>query len=145
MDDNEQTGPIDWILIEAPGHEVTGVLVPPLLDLVNNHLVRILDALVIVKRGDGDFDALTTDQLDDALGVGDIGQLAGASSGLLSPEDAAAAAAALQSDSLGLVIVYENLWSKPFADALRGRGGQLVARGQIETQTIVEVLDALGA
>ena len=144
MDDSDGTGPIDWILLEAPGHEVTGGLIPPLLDLVNNHLVRILDALVIVKRGEGDFDALTSDQLDGALGVGDLGPLAGASSGLLSAEDAAAAAAALQPNSLGLVIVYENLWSRPFAKAVRARGGQLVARGQIETQSIVEVLDALG-
>ena len=145
MDDNEQTGLIDWVLLEVPGHEVTGGLVPPLLDLVNQHLVRILDALVIVKLGEGEFDALTTDQLDDALGVGDIGVLAVASSGLLSPEDAAAAAGALAPNSLGLVIMYENLWSKPFAEAVRTRGGQLVARGQIETQAIVDVLDALGA
>jgi hypothetical protein len=114
------------------------------LDLVNNHLVRILDGLVLVKRGEGDFDAFTSDQIDPTV-VGDIGPLAGVSSGLLSRDDAAAAAAAMQPNSIGLLIVYENLWSKPFAAAVRKRGGQLVARGSIDTKDITDVLDALGA
>ena len=144
MDDTDESGAIDWVLIEAPGPQMKGDLVPPLLDLVNNHLVRILDGLVLVKRGEGDFDAFTSDQIDPTV-VGDIGPLAGVSSGLLSRDDAAAAAAAMQPNSIGLLIVYENLWSKPFADAVRKRGGQLVARGSIDTKDIIDVLDALGA
>jgi hypothetical protein len=139
--DNDETGAIDWVLIE--GHkEIDGELVPPLLDLVDRRLIRILDALVLIKRSDDDFDALTTSQLDPEQ-VGDIGALAGASSGLLSEEDAAAAA--LQPGNIGLLIVYENLWSLPFATAARKAGGQLVARGPIDTQAIVATLDALEA
>ena len=141
MSDIEATGEIDWLLIE--GHkEINGELVPPLLDLVDRRLIRILDALVLVKRSDDDFDALTTSELDPEQ-VGELGALAGASSGLLSDEDAAAAAAALQPGSLGLLIVYENLWSLPFAIAAREAGGQLVARGHVDTQAIVSALDAL--
>ena len=99
---------------------------------------------MLVKRGEGDFDALTTDDLDPAQ-VGDLGALAGASSGLLDPDDAAAAAAAMSPNSLGLLIVYENLWSLPFGIAVRKAGGQLVAQGHIPTQAIVAALDALEA
>jgi hypothetical protein len=144
MSDTDESGTIDWVLVEAPGAQMKGDLVPPLLDLVNNHLVRILDGLVLIKRGEGDFDALTSDQIDPNV-VGDIGPLAGVSSGLLSRDDAAAAAAAMQPNSVGLLIVYENLWSKPFAAAVRSRGGQLVARGSVDTKDIIDVLDALGA
>ena len=91
--DIEQTGTIDWFLLEAHDKEINGELVPPLLDLVDRRLIRIIDVLVLVKRGEGDFDALTTSELDPAQ-VGDLGALAGASSGLLSDEDAADAAAA---------------------------------------------------
>ena len=117
---------------------------PPLLDLVDRRLIRILDVVVLVKRGEGDFDALTTVDLDPAQ-VGDLGALAGASSGLLDPDDAAAAAAAMTPNSLGLLIVYENLWSLPFGIAARKAGGQLVAQGHIPTQAIVAALDALEA
>jgi hypothetical protein len=144
MTDIEETGTIDWFLIEAPDKQMTGELVGPLLDLVDRRLIRILDALIIVKRGDGDFDALTTGDLDPAQ-VGDLGPLAGASSGLLSAEDAAGAAEIMTPNSLGLCIIYENLWSLPFTIAARKAGGQLVASGRIPTQALVAALDAADA
>jgi Family of unknown function (DUF6325) len=144
MPDMAETGAIDYLLIEAPGKKIDGALVPPLLDLVDRRLIRILDALIIVKRGDGDFDVLTTSDLDPAQ-VGDLGALAGASSGLLDADDAAAAAGALQSGSLGLLLVYENLWSLEFGVAARKAGAQLVAYGHIPTQALVAALDALEA
>jgi hypothetical protein len=139
-----ETGAIDYLLIEAPGKKIDGALVPPLLDLVDRHLIRILDALVIVKRGEGDFDVLTTADLDPAQ-VGDLGALAGASSGMLDADDAAAAAGVLQSGSLGLLLVYENLWSLEFGIAARKAGAELVAYGHIPTQALVAALDALEA
>jgi hypothetical protein len=142
MSDMQETGAIDWLLIEAQGKEMTGELVPPLLDLVDRRLIRILDVLILVKRGEGDFDALTTSDLDPGK-VGDLGALAGASSGLLADDDAAEAAALMTPNSLGLLIVYENLWSLPFGVAARKAGGQLVAQGHIPTQAIVAALDLL--
>jgi hypothetical protein len=144
MSELADTGAIDWLLVEARGKEINGELVPPLLDLVDRRLIRILDVLVLVKRTDDDFDALTTSELDPAQ-VGDLGELAGASSGLLSDEDAAAAAATLAPGSLGLLIVYENLWSLPFAVAARKAGGQLIGQGHIPIQAIVAALDAVEA
>ena len=92
MQDIHETGAIDWLLVEAHDRKLTGELIPPLLDLVDKRLIRIIDALVLVNRGDGDFDALTTSDLDTEQ-VGELGALAGASSGLLSKDDAAEAAA----------------------------------------------------
>jgi hypothetical protein len=115
-----------------------------LLDLVDRRLIRLLDVLVIVKRGEGDFDALTSAELDPDK-VGDLGALRGASSGLLSGDDAAAAAEVMSPSSLGLLIVYENLWSLPFGIAARRAGGQLVARGSVPTQAILASLDSIDA
>jgi len=144
MSDVEETGAIDWLLVEARGKELNGELVPPLLDLVDRRLIRILDVLVLVKRADDDFDALTTAELDPEQ-VGDLGALSGASSGVLSDDDAAAAAAVMQPGSIGMLIVYENLWSLPFALAARKAGAQVVAQGHIPTQAILAALDALEA
>jgi hypothetical protein len=142
MSEIEETGAIDWLLIGAQGKQMTGELVPPLLDLVDRRLIRILDLVVLVKRQEGDVDVLTTADLDPAK-VGDLGALAGASSGVLSAEDAAEAAALMQPDSLGLLVVYENLWSIPFAVAARKAGGQLLAQGHIPTQALIAALDLL--
>jgi hypothetical protein len=142
MNDIEEVGAIDWFLIAAQDKEINGELIPPLLDLVDRRLIRIIDVLIIVKRDEGDFDALTTSDLDTKQ-VGDLGGLAGASSGLLSADDAAEAAALMQPNSIGLMIVYENLWSVAFAVAARQAGGQLLAQGHIPIQAIVAALDAL--
>jgi hypothetical protein len=96
----------------------------------------------ILLGGQGDFDALTTSDLDPQQ-VGDLGALAGASSGVLCEDDAAAAAGAMTPNSIGLLIVYENPWSLPFAVAARKAGGQLVASGHIPTQALVAALDDL--
>ena len=142
MNDIHEMGAIDWFLIEAPDREMTGELVAPLLDLVDRRLIRIIDVLILVKRGEGEFESLTTADLDVGK-VGDLGALAGASSGLLSDDDATEAASLMQPNSIGLFIVYENLWSVPFAVAARKAGGQLVAHGYIPTQALVAALDAV--
>jgi hypothetical protein len=100
--------------------------------------------LIVIKRREGDFDVLTTSDLDPAA-TGDLGPLAGASSGLLSDDDAREAASALEPDSAGLLLVYENLWSVPFAVAARKAGGQLVASGRIPVQAMLAALDAAEA
>ena len=144
MNEIDETGTIDWFLIEFHGKELNGELVPPLLDLVDRRLIRVLDALIVIKAADGSFQTLTSQDLDPDQ-VGDLGALAGASSGLLTDDDAAAAASVLDADAAGLLLVYENLWSVPFAVATRKAGGQLVAGGRVPVQAILAQLDALQA
>ena len=143
MIDIEQTGTIDWLMVEFPGSkEVNGELVPPLLDLVDRRLIRVLDAVMLVKEADGSLQTLTTNDLDPQQ-VGNLGALAGASSGLIDDEDASTAGEILEPGSAALLLVYENLWSLPFARAARTVGGQLVASGRIPVQAILARLDAL--
>ena len=143
MIDIEQTGTIDWLMVEFPGSkEVNGELVPPLLDLVDRRLIRVLDAVMLVKEADGSLRTLTTNDLDPQQ-VGNLGALAGASSGLIDDEDASTAGEILEPGSAALLLVYENLWSLPFARAARTAGGQLVASGRIPVQAILARLDAL--
>jgi hypothetical protein len=142
MNEIEETGTIDWLVVEFPGTQITGALVPPLLDLVDRRLIRLLDALIVIKRSDGTFESLTSQELDPAQ-VGELGALAGVSSGLLTDEDAEAAASVLEPDTAALLLVYENLWSIPFAVAARRAGGQVVSSGRIPVQAILARLDAL--
>jgi hypothetical protein len=118
--------------------------VPPLLELVDRRLIRILDALILIKRADGSFDVLTTEELDPSQ-VGELGELRGASSGLLGDDDAENAASVLDPDTAALFLVYENMWSVPFAVAARKAGGQVVAGGRVAIQAILAQLDALEA
>lgn len=142
MTDFDEMGAIDYIVVAFDRREMTGELVPSLLDLVDRRLIRILDVLIVLTSADGSFEMLTTDQLDPAV-VGDLGALAGASSGLFDAEDAAQIAAIMQPETGALVLMYENLWSAPFAAAVRTAGGKLIARGHITGEALVAALDAL--
>jgi hypothetical protein len=144
MTEIDDIGAIDSLLIEFKGKEINGELIPPLLDLVDRRLIRVLDALILIKAPDGTVQTLTSNDLDPQQ-VGNLGALVGASSGLLDDDDAAAAASILEPDSAGLMLVYENLWSIPFAVAARQAGGQLIANTHIPVQAVLARLDALEA
>lgn len=142
MNDLENTGAIDYVVVELPRQHVTGDLIPSLLDLVDRELIRILDVLIVTASDDGSHQVLEPGDIDSSF-ADEIEQLAGASSGLLGEEDAAAIADVMQHGHGAMAIVYENLWSLPFAQAARAAGGQVISIGHIPTQALLSVLDSL--
>jgi hypothetical protein len=59
----------------------------------------------------------------------------------LTEDDYAEAGAALQPGCAAAILVYENRWAAPFAEAVRRSGAQLVSSGRIPFETLVEALD----
>ena len=143
-DDLDQTGPIDYLMVEFPGNRMTGEAFPLLVDLVDRGLVRILDLVFVRKDTDGSLVGL---ELKDFDGDGelDMSVFEGAWSGLLGDEDIQEAGDVLQPGSSGGILVYENVWATPFAAAVRRSGGQLVASGRLPVQAVLAALDAIEA
>lgn len=136
----EELGPIDYLIVEWPDRQPSGEAAPLLADLVDRGLIRIIDLAFIAKGEDGSVTLLDIAALADESGP--LGDLVGASSGLLSEEDAEEAATALEPGTSAAVLIYENLWAAPFAVALRRSGAQLVANGRIPVQALLAALDA---
>jgi len=141
--DAYELGPIDYLLIEWTDRQPTGEAVPHLIDLVDRGLIRILDLAFIAKGEDGSVAAL---ELADVAGeVEAFAAFEGAASGLVSDEDIAEAGAALASGTSAALLVYENRWAAPLANALRNSGAQLVASGRIPVENVLTALDAAEA
>ena len=140
-EDLDQTGPIDYLVVEFPGNRMNGKAFPLLVDLVDRGLIRILDLVFVRKELDGSVAGL---ELSDLNGDGalDLSVFEGASSGLLGEDDIAEAGEAVQPGSSAGILIYENVWAAPFAAAVRDSGGQLVASGRIPIQAILAALDA---
>ena len=136
----EEMGPIDYLIVEWPDGQPTGEAAPILVDLVDRGVIRVIDLAFLSKGEDGSVTILDIDSL--AEQSGSLNELVGASSGLLSEEDAEEAATALDPGSSAAILVYENRWAGPFAAALRRSGAQLVANGRIPVQAILAALDA---
>jgi hypothetical protein len=139
----DEMGPIDYLLVEWPGRQPTGEAAPHLIDLVDRGLIRILDLVFLHKDEDGSLARLEISDLGDQVEA--FADFEGASSGLLSDEDADEAASALEPGTSAALLVYENRWAAPFASALRRSGGQLVATGRIPIQAMLAALDAADA
>lgn len=137
----DETGPIDYLVVEFPNNGMTGEAFPLLLDLVERGIIRILDLVFVTKRDDGSVAGIAIADLD---GDGDLDLAAfeGASSGLLGQDDLDEAGAAIEPGSSAGILVYENVWAAPFAAALRRGGAQLVASGRIPIQAVLGALDA---
>jgi hypothetical protein len=140
MEELEEMGPIDYVVIEWPGRQPKGEAAPIVVDLVERGIIRVLDLAFIAKAEDGSVAGLQIKDLGEQ--VEELKLFEGASSGLLTDEDTAEAAEALEPGTSAALIVYENRWAAPFASAVRRSGGQLVASGRIHVQAVLAALEA---
>jgi hypothetical protein len=141
VEEVDELGPVDWIVVEFPGSRFNGQIAPVLLDLVERDLVRVLDLLVLKKDDDGSLEAFELSDLDQ----GEIGELRTYESELamlLSEGDVTSLGAAIEPGSSAAVLVWENTWAAPFASAVRRSGGQLVASGRIPIQALLAAIEA---
>jgi hypothetical protein len=135
-----EMGPIDYVIVEWPGRQPNGEAAPHLIDLVDRGLIRIIDLAFIAKGEDGSVARLEIADLGGEVAA--FAEFEGASTGLLSEEDADEAANALEPGTSAALLVYENTWAAPFAAAVRRSGGELVASGRIPAQDLIDALDA---
>ncbi len=143
VDELDEMGPIDYILVEWPGRQPNGEVAPHLVELVDRGLIRILDLAFIAKAEDGSVAGL---EVADVGGeVAELTVFEGAASGLLSEADIEEAGGALEPGTSAALLVFENRWAAPFATAVRKSGGQLVASGRIPIQAFLAALDAAEA
>ena len=136
----DELGPVDYLVVEFPGSNFTGEILPELASLVERGIVRVLDLVLIKKEEDGSFEAFEFDDVEAGL-LGDVRELERDFAELLSEDDVAAVVEALEPGSTAGLLVYENLWAAPFASAVRRSGGQLVASGRIPVQALLGALE----
>ncbi len=140
-DDLEETGPIDYLVIQFSVERATGEGMPILLDLVDRGIIRVLDMVFLRKNADGLVARLSMADLDE-LGFHALAAFDGAASGLVGDDDVEEAGALLEPGSVAGIVVYENSWAARFGAALRRGGAQLLAGGRIPVQAILAALDA---
>jgi len=136
----DELAPVDWIVVEFPGSRFNGEIAPAMADLVDRGIVRVLDLLLLRKDADGSVDAYELSDLDDSE-VGELRAYAGDLATVLSEDDVAAAAAAVEPGNTAALLVWENTWAAPFVSGVRRSGGQLVASGRITAQALLDAVE----
>jgi len=137
-------GPVEYIIVGFPGSKFNGAIAPELAKLIDSGMIRILDLAVISKDESGEVASFEFDQLEELAPFAD---LEGEVGGILSQEDIDYAAASLAPGSTVGLLVWEDLWAAPFADAIRGSGGVLLEGGRVPyelAQAVLAPLEAAG-
>jgi uncharacterized membrane protein len=135
-------GPVEYILISFPGNQFTGEIAPALGRLIENQTVRIVDLVFVSKDQEGNVTMVEFDQLEELAA---FAALQGEVGGLLSEEDVAYAAAALEPNSSAMLIVWEDTWATELAEAIRNSHGVVVEGSRIPHDLIEQAMAELGA
>jgi uncharacterized membrane protein len=121
----DEIGPVDYALIAFPGNQFRGEIGPALADLVEAGTIRIIDATFVIKDEDGNSVSMELTELaadvQEALAKLDIEV-----GGLFNEDDLMDAADALPPNSSAALLVWENVWARKVAQAMRDAGGELV-------------------
>lgn len=120
----EEIGPVDYAIIAFPGNEFKGEITPALVELVDSGTVRIIDLAFVGKNEAGETVTLELADLDPEVRAG-LERDGVEVTGLFNDEDLQAAADELEPDSSAALIVWENVWSRRIAQAVRDAGGEL--------------------
>jgi hypothetical protein len=134
-------GPVEYIVVGFPGSQFNGKIAPELAKLVESGTIKILDLVFIAKDDDGNTVAVEFDEHEALAGFGAIDGDVG---GVISPEDIEHAAESLEAGDSAALLIWEDTWAKPFADAVRDSGGVLLEGARIPHDLIEPVLSGLG-
>ena len=121
----DEIGPVDYAIVAFPGNRFTGEIGPALTELVDSGVIRIIDITFVGKDDDGTVVVEEITELDPAVRAGF--ERAGVEvNGLFNEDDLLAVAEELEPGSSAALFVWENVWARRIADAIRGAGGELL-------------------
>ncbi|MEM9515180.1 MAG: DUF6325 family protein [Actinomycetota bacterium] len=138
MANNDALGPVDFVLLEFPEQNPSGSTARALLALVDAGVIQLYD-IVALRRHDGGHEVFDLSEFD----ADGFARFDGARSGLLSDDDVAAAADLLQPGTIGVMLVYENVWASHFVGEARAAGGEMIVSQRVPAGDLLDTLDRL--
>jgi hypothetical protein len=114
--------------------------VPELAKLIDSGLVRIIDLTFIMKDAAGGVEVVEYDAVEELAAFAGLDAEVG---GILTEEDVAHAALSLEPNTSAVLIIWEDAWAGPFAEAVRNANGVILEGARIPREIIEEAMGAL--
>lgn len=137
-------GPLDFVVLDFPGNQFKGEILPELNAIRASGVVRLVDLIFILKDQQGH---ITITEASDLKGedAQRYRQLTGDLSGLLTQEDIERAANGIPLNSSAAFILFEHTWAVGLRDAIRRAGGSVLTHERVDPQVVDMVSDDLAA
>lgn len=120
--------PMEYVIVGIDDNKFTGGIADELAKVIESGLVRLVDIVLISVGDDGSTVIMEVDEHD---GLSMFAELEGDVGDIIGPDDIAHAAAAVEGGQSVLLIVWQNLWAAPLADAIVKAGGVLIEGARI--------------
>jgi uncharacterized membrane protein len=133
--------PVDYMIVAFPGNEFKGEIAPALADLVEKGTIRIIDLAFVAKDADGNIGAFELTDIDPEVRKG-FEKMGVEVNGLFNDDDLQAAGEELEPNSSAALLVWENLWARDVAEAMRNAGGVLLDFERLPHEVVQAARDA---
>jgi Family of unknown function (DUF6325) len=121
----EEIGPVDYAIVAFPGNRFRGEIAPALGELVDAGTIRLIDVAFVGKSESGNVVAMELTELDPDVQAA-LDKLNIEVGGLFNEDDLAAAGEELEPNCSACLLVWENVWARKVAQAMRDAGGILL-------------------
>jgi hypothetical protein len=136
-----ELAPVDYMIVAFPGNEFKGEIAPALADLVEKGTIRIIDLAFVAKDADGNIGAFELTDIDPEVRKG-FENMGVEVNGLFNEDDLQAAGEELDPNSSAALLVWENLWARDVAQAIRNAGGELLDFERLPHEVVQAARDA---
>jgi uncharacterized membrane protein len=136
----DEIGPVEYLIVAFPGNRFRGEIAPALARLVDAGTIRIIDIAFVGKDEDGEVAAFELTELDPDVREG-LENLGVEVQGLFNDDDLMAAAEELEPNSSAALLVWEDVWAKEVAQAMRDAGGELLDFGRLPHEVVQAARD----
>jgi hypothetical protein len=126
----EEIGPVEYMIVAFDEDPFIGEIGPALADLVQNGTIRIIDLAFVGKDADGTVAAFELSDVDPEVRQG-LENLGAEVNGLFNEEDLSAAAEELEPGKSAALLLWEDIWARDVAQAMRNAGGELLDFGRL--------------
>jgi len=133
-------GPVEYLILGFPGNKFTGQIVPELAKLLDSGLVRIIDLTFISKDAAGNVTVVEYDAVEELAAFAGLDAEIG---GILTDEDIAHAALSLEPNTSAALLIWEDTWATPFAEAVRKANGVILEGARVPREIVEQVMSAL--
>jgi hypothetical protein len=135
-----ELGPVEYLIVAFPGNRFRGEIAPALAGLVDAGTIRLIDVAFVGKDADGEVGAFELTDLDEDVRAG-LENLGIEVSGMLSEDDLMAAAEELEPNSSAALLVWEDVWAREVAQAMRDAGGVVFDFGRLPHEVVQAARD----